>query len=363
VYATASELNVGQTATVTAELTIGGSPASGIALSWSVTPPGALTLSAAASTTDGAGRAAITVEGTQPVSCVLQASTAGGTVDTVSIAVAAGRILFVNESTGEYFTAPNTSSATATALDFGTDETRFVLGHQVGGTRLLLSDELGETFWLHDLATGAGTEFTPDESGVATGPFVAAIGSDGSQVVRASETSSGAAGGIMVSSASGTDPSELYAPDAAENAPTAVSISPDGATVAFITASGAVMTVPLAGGDAVAVDLDGAEIANSLAWISGGDLLVSVRRSASTGDPTILRVDVDGLDDPTELVDPGARSFIAVDSLDNIIYDDVPGTDPSAPRVINRRDSPSYSAVAALVQRGADARQPRFLAP
>ncbi|NLN91349.1 MAG: hypothetical protein GX134_14440 [candidate division WS1 bacterium] len=351
----AANLVAGQNTTATAAVQVDGADAAGVSVTFASSDPAVATVSAATETTDAAGQAQVTVNAVSAGTATITA-TANAVNDTANLAVTAApvsRVTFWNATDLQFQVAENEPGATPGNLDLG--GIYFLMGAQRHGSLVFVTQAGYTNPQIRNLATGISTEFEPATFSMWAGGLgfkLADISTDGQKVVWIRH--SGGTRQIVRADIDGSNEVVLVNTVVPALEPARVAISPDGSEVAYITSTGLVRRISMAGGASVFLNLNGSTGVTAIDWRDNENLVVGCNNALGTGKPGLITVPRDVSPASILFNDGGAglRSVpagVATDPDGNILFDELDAG--LTQREIYRVDPPGLAARIGIVTR------------
>ena len=351
----AANLVAGQNTTATAAVQVDGADAAGVSVTFASSDPAVATVSAATETTDAAGQAQVTVNAVGAGTATITA-TANAVSDTANLAVTAApvsRVTFWNATDLQFQVAENEPGATPGNLDLG--GIYFLMGAQRHGSLVFVTQAGYTNPQIRNLATGVSTEFEPATFSMWAGGLgfkLADISTDGQKVVWIRH--SGGTRQIVRADIDGSNEVVLVNTVVPALEPARVAISPDGSEVAYITSTGLVRRISMAGGASVFLNLNGSTGVTAIDWRDNENLVVGCNNALGTGKPGLITVPRDV--SPASILfndgGTGLRSVpasVATDPDGNILFDELDAG--LTQREIYRVDPPGLAARIGIVTR------------
>jgi hypothetical protein len=263
------------------------------------------------------------------------------------------QVVFWNATDLQFQVSENEPGATPGNLDLG--GIYFLMGAQRHGSLVFVTQAGYTDPQIRNLATGVSTEFAPAAFSMWAGGLgfkLADISTDGQSVVWIRV--SGNNRQIVRSDVDGSNEVVLVSSAVPGLMPARVAISPDGSEVGYITSTGLVRRISMAGGASVLLNLNGSTGATAIDWRDNENLVVGCNNALGTGKPGLITVPRDVSPASILFNDGGAglRSVpanVATDPDGNIVFDelDVGLTQ----REIYRVDPPGFAARIGIVTR------------
>ncbi len=351
----AANLVAGQNTTATAAVQLDGADAAGVSVAFTSSDPAVATVSAANDTTDAAGQAQVTVNtvGAGTATITATANAVSDTADLTVTAAPVSRVAFWNATDLQFQMAENEAGAVPENLDLG--GIYFLFGAQRHGSLAFVTQAGYMNPQIRNLATGVSTDFEPTTFSMWAGGIgfkLADISSDGQSVVWIRST--GGNRQIVRADIDGANEVVLVSSAVPALMPSRIAISPDGSEVGYITSTGTVRRISMAGGASVFLNLSGSMGATAIDWRDNDNLVVGCNNALGTGNPGLITVPRDVSPASILFNDGGAGlrvtpASVAVDPDGNILYDEFDAG--LTQREIYRVDPPGLAARIGIVTR------------
>lgn len=360
-------VGIGGPSTLTATVTVGGVAQAGQTVVFSLTPAGVANFTAGnAAVTDAAGNASVNVTGAAAGTATATATAMGvtsvGQVLTVTPPAATERVLFYNSTDIQFQVTSNTAGGAISNASLG--GTRVIVGGEVGGPRVLVSNLTGTQAWVRHMGSGAETAFTPSALSFGGTAIMARAAIHGATGKVFWLRNVGANREVVSANFNGGGESVLWGPVAAPGRPNQIAVSPDGANVLVVSEGGVVRRIPSAGGSVNTISDFTNSGATAAIWLSNTEVAAAFTNCMGTGNPGISRLFAN--DDPAQLIfnagGVGLRSapqLLARDAAGNLLFDEL--NVGLTQREIQRINAPVFGSRVGIVIRAQNDTMPLLL--